>query len=550
MKKLLAAALSVLLILGQASALAEIVKDETVYARLGATGTEESVYVVSHIDTPEAGEYIDYGAYERVYAMVREITPATSGDAITWTLPADAAGFYAAGVLTEAALPFQFEIGYALDGAAVDPDALAGQSGRVALTIRATSNANAAEVFRSRYMAQIQVPLPAACANVDAPGATGALVGQTRTLSYTVLPGQDAAFTLAFDAEDFTMDGLTITALPMDIEGMLGMDLGGMIDKAGDMDEGAGQLADGTGKLVEGLTALSDGLTALAAEAAALPAGAEEYKTGLNQALDAVAALPGQVTPLAEGSKTLTEGATAYIDGAQKALSGAEQLLGGVTTLAAQGETLSGGMAQLTTGLESFLAMLPEAQRNALKAQIAALSDGVTAYTQGVSAIAAQAGTLSAGTKLLTENGAALAAGLTAQNDGIQALTAGLTTLAEGTAPLASGMDSLASGMSGVADAVAQVAESTAAIPEQAQALADGQSALLDGIQEALGMLDGLPLTVAEETPLYSFVSPAHGARSVQFVFMTEGIQKPAEEAAPEAKKAPETFWDRLMNLF
>ena len=123
MKKSLIWALALLLALPALAmgeeAPAPLVKDETVYAMLDASGAAQNVLVVSRIETPEEGRYVDYGAYEQIAAMVSGVTPVVEGETIAWELPADEAGFYSVGTPSEAELPVTLEVVYALDGETV-----------------------------------------------------------------------------------------------------------------------------------------------------------------------------------------------------------------------------------------------------------------------------------------------------------------------------------------------------------------------------------------------------------------------------------------------
>ncbi len=551
MKKLLVVALALALLMGTTSAFAEMNKDETVYTKLSASGVQEATYVVNHIETPEAGTYIDYGVYAHVSAMVRDIEPELDGDTMAWSVPADPEGFYSVGILEEAQPPFLFDIVYSLDGAPVEPDALAGQTGRFGIDLSVRSNPRAAEAFRTRFFGQVQIPLPSSAANVYALGSAGALVGKTRNLTYTVLPGKDADFSIAFDAEKFEMDAITITAIPMSLGGMLGIDMGGMAEKATGLGEGATQLAEGNAKLVEGLTALSSGLASLAENSASVATGMDTLGSGVSQVLTAVNALPESIGTLAEGSATLTSGATTYIDSAQQALSGANQLLQGINTVSAGGADLVVGMAALSEGLKPMMAQLPKAQQEALKIQLTALTEGITAYTGGVSGIAAQAEPLALGIQQLAESGTAIKTGLASQNEGIATLSSAVKPLAEGIQPLLDGVTSMKEGTRGMAAGIAQLSTGAAAFPESAQALAEGQAQMLAGIQEAFSLMADMPVSATTgDEPIPSFVSPNHTVRSLQFVYMTEAISVPADEVVSAQNTQNETFLSRLIALF
>ncbi|MDR0929723.1 MAG: hypothetical protein LBM74_08475 [Oscillospiraceae bacterium] len=344
MKKTIAAILLLLLCLGAlTSALAEtiVIKDETVYALLDATGAQKQVLIVSHLDTPTAGEYVDHGQYLSLQAMTLDVAPIVAEDTITWALPADPAGFFALGEPETAALPFLFDITYTLDGAPIAPDALAGQSGRVEIALTVRANPDSAP-FASRYAAQVQWPLQVGvCENIDAPGATAALVGGVRTLSFTVLPGQNADFTIAFDAIDCRWDSPTIACAPMDVLTMLGDNVTAMITAApaqiGQMVSGAATLSSGVSAYVQGAEAaiggmgeaagrLGTAITTLNELIAALPeaerAAAQTQLIAMQAAANAIARQAETFSTQADGA-TLTSGAAAQ----QRALTSLQAMM-------------------------------------------------------------------------------------------------------------------------------------------------------------------------------------------------------------------------------
>lgn len=550
MKKLIALCLALLLALPVA-ALADTVKDETVYGLLGADGALREVIVVSHLDTPEDGEYVDYGEYTEISALSADVTPTVDGDAITWNLTADTGGFYAAGVLEAAQLPFALAIGYTLDGEPVAPNALAGQSGRVAMTISFTTNPDAAEAFRTGYAAQAQVPLSMEkAANVEAPGATASLVGRTLTLAYTVLPGQDASFTLSFDATDFAMDSITVACAPMDIGGMLGLDIGALGEEIGQLTEGAQSLADGGAQLSEGVAALETGVGTLAGGATQVSDGLAALQDSAGQLTGGLGALPEQLTQLTDGSGQLANGVSAYVDGVQQAVDGVQQLTGALDTVAAGGQALEASFTQVRQALGAVIAQMPEQQQAMLTGALDQFEQGLGQYAAGVSAIGEQAGGLTGGAEALAESGAALKTGVSAQDAGIAQLAEGLTGMAQQAQALPEGIAQLAGGAAQVSGGLDTLKGQMTPLAEAAGQLSQGQQTLADGIAEAVGALDGMPLMQQTQDGPQSFVSEGHAVRSVQFVYRTDAIAVEAEAAPMAAEDAPKTFWDRLTALF
>jgi hypothetical protein len=343
MKKTIACAMLLLLCLGAltpAHAETIAIKDETIYALLDATGAQKQLLIVNHLDTPADGDYVDHGQYASLQAMTLDVAPIISGDAITWTLPQDPAGFFAVGEPISAALPFLLDISYTLDGQPIAPDALAGQSGRVGIALNVRANPEAAP-FSTRYAAQVQWPLQVGvCENIDAPGATIALVGGTRTLSFTVLPGQDAAFTIALDAIGCQWDSPTIACAPMDVLSMLGDNISAMMTAApaqiGQLVSGAAALSSGASNYVQGAEAAIGGMgeaagrlnTAIAALQELIPALPETERAAAQTQLIALQAAANAIARHAENfaqadGASLTSGASAQ----QRALTSLQSMI-------------------------------------------------------------------------------------------------------------------------------------------------------------------------------------------------------------------------------
>lgn len=552
MKKVLAAALSAVLLclpvlaLGDASA-----KDETVYALLSAQGDTQKVIVVSHFDTPQAGTYTDYGTYASLAAMTTEAAPVVDGDTITWDLPADPEGFFAAGEVEAAQLPFLMTVAYTLDGAAVEPQDLAGQNGRVEMTLSVKPNPDAAEVFRTQYMAQIQVPLSLAyVSNIEAPGATSTLVGQTQTVTYTALPGQEAQYTVSFDAENFSFDGITVASMPMDLSGMLGADVTELAGQVGEMSTAAKELADGAAQLSEAVGSVADGASQLKTGADTLSTSGTQLQTGLSSLFTQLGEMPDQVSTLSTGADTLKTGVTDYVNGADAALSSVGSLTTALEDLAASGETMSASFEQVQQALTQVLATLPEAQRTQMEAEISALFTGMTQYVQGVSTVATGAGALSPAIEQLSQGKDALITGMGNLSTGIGALSDGVSGMGTNLETLETGVTGYIGGVNQTATGIGTLSDGLGEIAPQMQTLAEGQQTFAEGIESAIGALDGIELSADSDATLHSFVSENHEVRSVQFVLMTEAITPEAPERTVVEDTAPKTFWERLVALF
>ena len=92
-------------------------------------------------------------------------------------------------------------------------------------------------------------------------------MGADKQLSYMKLPGQDLSFTIETDVTDFSMEGISLNAVPLAIhmEKPDTSELDGQID---DLQDGAQQLDDGAKELAAGAQELNSGAAVVASGAA------------------------------------------------------------------------------------------------------------------------------------------------------------------------------------------------------------------------------------------------------------------------------------------
>ena len=196
-----------------ASSAATYEKSEVVYATLAASGAPKAVYVVNRFDVEVPGTVVDHGDYTSVQNLTNETELARIGDATTFE--AEAGTLYYQGDAANAALPWNVSLSYELDGKKVEADQLAGASGNLAVHVTTARNEAIDPAFYDSFMLQITFTLPGDVASdVEGEGATIAQSGEDATAAFTVLPGQDADFTLTAKVRNFKMPGAQIAALP------------------------------------------------------------------------------------------------------------------------------------------------------------------------------------------------------------------------------------------------------------------------------------------------------------------------------------------------
>jgi len=129
------------------------------------------------------------------------------------------------------------------------------------------------------------------------------------------------------------------------------------------------------------------------------------------------------------------------------------------------------------------------------------------------------------------------AQGMAQLNTQYQTFDAGIQSLPGNAATMAEGYGKLNSGTRKLANALDELNENVSTIPDELQSMRDE-------IDETIGKYTG-----GDFVPV-SFVNGANNVNSVLFVMKTDKISIPdAEEPEPEPA-GPQTFWDKLLDLF
>lgn len=486
-------------------------KDETVYFQLTSSGTLAQATVVNAL-SPQNSLVEDFGTYTSVKNLSNAIDLKQAGDRVYAEVPLDDnQPFYYEGQLKEAASPWAIAIDYQLNQKAISPEALAGKSGHLTLTISvkpstdlttpSTSPKDPSKslAFSDRMTLSLTAALKTEVASqVTAPGATVVTVGGDKQIHMTLLPKQSKTFVIEADVKNFEMDSIAVTAvdaaLGLDIDPRAATDgLAALEAGAKDLTRGTKQLKTGADQLSAGTTKVSQAFDKVLLSWSPLLKGIEAFAKGLRQAAD-------QGTALARAADQLNQELTA----GQAQVSSAElkQL---ATQLAGSQDPAVKKLALATLGQ---MTLIDQAQGG-----VAQVKAGIDAYTAGVKALDTEYGKLEAGLK-------ALGKGLADLDIATDTLTAGLEQL-----------------------------------PGQIGKVLAGQRALEAGIATAQKELDAklseLPSLSEEDAPaLPSFVSDKNTPNSVQFVMRTPAITVPEPQAEAVEKPVQLTPWQRLLRLF
>ncbi|MGI6687244.1 MAG: hypothetical protein ACOX6Y_02585 [Christensenellales bacterium] len=201
------------LILLTSQAAAQVAKDEVVYALLSAGGEVKNIYVVNGFEAPDQSDVSDYGAYSETQPLTQaESFSYQEGEAAFTMAPGR---FFYQGTPEGKQLPWDIAITYTLDGKEAAPEALSGAEGKLGIAFSLKPTAEGAAISRSLAMT-VTVTLDGKRAlNIQADKGTLAYAGGNVTVSYVILPGQEAAYEITADVKDFAMAGMQFAAVRM-----------------------------------------------------------------------------------------------------------------------------------------------------------------------------------------------------------------------------------------------------------------------------------------------------------------------------------------------
>lgn len=287
MKRLCAVLLSLALCCALACpALGETDKDETVYILADAQGAARKIIVSDWLKNPQGADTLpDVSTLENI-ENVKGLETFENG---LW----NAAGkdIYYQGE-SQAQLPLEMRVSYALDGQEIAPEALAGKSGRV--TIRFDFTVSQKQAGVSVPFAVVTAALLENDVFTDVQATNGQLVndGERTLVVGAALPGLQSSLGLTKDqlalpeyveisaqAEGFA---LPVTAALASCEPFALLPVE-RLDSVEDLKQAAKKLDDGMARLIDGGTQLYDGLATLETKSGELAQGVSQLNDGLAQ---------------------------------------------------------------------------------------------------------------------------------------------------------------------------------------------------------------------------------------------------------------------------
>ncbi|MCI9150844.1 MAG: hypothetical protein HFI42_10215 [Lachnospiraceae bacterium] len=491
-------------------------REETVYVVADAAGKTKEVIVSEWLKNPERKDVLEDATDLKDIKNVKGDETFSQGADGTLTWQAEGKDIYYQGT-TDKELPVEVNISYRLDGKEMEPQELAGKSGKVVIRMDYT-NRETVQAEINGQKEDISIPFTAVSGmvlsdkfrNVEVTNGKVISDGKNQIVVGVAMPGlaeslqvdrEELAPELEIpsyievtaDVEDFSLnmtmtmimsdilteldlgDGLDLSDLGEDIDTLSDASLqlvdgsarlkdgtGTLSEKSGELQSGVNRLSEGIGAYVGGVGQVAGGIASLKEKSGALGSGAMELESGMN-------AIAGKFTE--EGG--LLDGSASLKDGAAQVSQGADQLYAGIQ-----------GMQQAIGGPLSG-EQITELQQQAQAAVDASFANGGGAQIMGQFAadpqVTAMKNTLVAA--LCAQNGITDDAGramIEAQvNAQMEGLLSGVVSACQQSARQAAG-EAVVSGAQGAKDQIAAQLEA-AGLAENVGTLAAGAKQVSDG---------------------------------------------------------------------
>lgn len=467
---------------GESKATDDYTKNQVVYTKLDGDGNKTGVFVVNSFSAPKGSAIEDAGVYDKVVNLSTTTKLADKDGHVAVEGQGEQDFVYQGDLSKDTQLPWNVSVSYKLDGKDVTAEELGGKSGKLSmkLTVAPNPEYKGTGEYTDNYLVQVTGMLKdSECHKVDAEGATAAANGSNTQLTYMVLPGSTAEYTVNADVEDFEFDGWQIVGVPLSLA--LDVDSSDMdTSQLNELEDGIAAANDGAGLVKDGAATLSEALGVASNGAGQLMAGANAAADGVTKLADGSAQVNDGAGQVAAGAGALADGSTALDGGASQVAAGAGTLAQGTASLMSQLPTLTGGTQALAQGTGALVGGVKQ-----LDGGLATLQEGAKQLQGGVAQLTDQ----QAGAPALAAGANKLKGGLdelTAQN---KDLTGGAQGVADGAAALAQGIndglskETIGQIVGGLANQSAQLQKAVKTLHDlEAQAEKNGDAELAQGI--------------------------------------------------------------------
>ena len=328
----------------------EASKEETVYVVANADGSAKNVIVSEWLKNKDGEATLkDASDLKDIENVKGEETFTQNGDQITWE--AGGNDIYYQGT-TDKKLPITEKVTYFLDGKEMEPQEIAGKSGKIKIRFDYTNNEKTTQIVEGEEH-EVYVPftvltgmiLPEDYNNVEITNGKVISDGNRKVAVGMAMPGLKESLDIqeeeldgevkipdyveiTADVEKFSLE-MTMTIAINDL--LEGRDLGEAFDVS-ELEDDMDTLTDASKKLVSGSKELTKGLSTLKNSMKEFTTGADTLKDGIS---------------------SYTSGASQLNDGIQTLSGSSGALISGVSILNGSAADLNSGVAQLDQTLKS-----------------------------------------------------------------------------------------------------------------------------------------------------------------------------------------------------
>lgn len=369
----------------------EIGKDETVYIIADSKGNPTQTIVSDHLINSENKEVLeDASSLTDIENVKGDEEFTQSGSKLSWQ--ADGNDIYYQGTTTKEA-PVTQEITYFLDGKEVEPEELAGQSGKVTIRFDYTNHEKVGDVYVP-FAAMTGMVLNESFTNIEVENGKVLSNGDTNIVIGYALPGLKESlqiededledtqipdyFEVTADVENFELDmTMTMVANAANFIGTDGeMDLSNLNTLVDTLSTASQQLEEGSKDLADGLDTLQSNMGTFATGVSSLQNGIVSYTNGASELSTGIGSLKTGIDTLAGSTPAMVSGVSDLKTGSDVALEGAGAIVAG---LEGDGTTANSGLvngaAAVSAGVDTLATTL-----SGMGTTLDAQKDGV--YTQ------------------------------------------------------------------------------------------------------------------------------------------------------------------------
>ena len=334
-------------------------KDETVYSKLDASGSNYKTIVSTHIENTENEELIkDLSDLLNVKNTSGDETFTQDGSTFTWN--ANKNDIYYQGE-SQKDLPIECKVKYELDGKELSANEIAGKSGKVKITLQYTNKEERTVTVNGKKV-KMYVPFVVVAGtivknenNQNITISNGKVIddGTKTTVIGMAMPGLQESLgvsadeveipsniEITMDATDFETNGIFSYVTPKVLEEE---DIKAF-DKLDEIYAQVNTLQSSMNQIQEGANTLKDGAKTYSEKS-------QEFNNAMNQVSEGVSSVNSNYSQIDTGITTINQGSTSLKNGAEQLNAGIGELSSQLTSMPDSIEALYVGSTQVLNGL-------------------------------------------------------------------------------------------------------------------------------------------------------------------------------------------------------